>query len=260
MSASVTSIAPPRGTLDPLRVALAAAQQAEKDAKRAVGERETAIVRARELVAAAEAALEKTRAGVQAARAEHARRIADGLARGAAPSIAGATRMARAAEADAEDVLEAARDAAAQLDAGAADLREEFARARSDVGVAVNALLAVAAQSALDEVRSARVRYVCSLAMLQAILGGEDERSTPRFANPVEFLRRSEQRAAPLVTIRDEAGSFVKGGQSWIVKEEDHLVAERVAAAWRRARMALLRIPRCRCRRRRRSMAGERPR
>ena len=106
MSASVTSIAPPRGTLDPLRVALAAAQQAEKDAKRAVGERETAIVRARELVAAAEAALEKTRAGVQAARAEHARRIADGLARGAAPSIAGATRMARAAEADAEDVLE----------------------------------------------------------------------------------------------------------------------------------------------------------
>ena len=41
-------------------------------------------------------------------------------------------------------------------------------------------------------------------------LGGEDERSTPRFANPVEFLRRSEQRAAPLVTIRDRGRQFRK--------------------------------------------------
>lgn len=243
MSATVTSIAPQRDTLDPLRDGLRIAIAAQRAAKSALEVRRSAIVRARELVAAAEAALEKTRGGVQAARAEHARRIADGLARGTAPSIAGATRTARAAEADAEDVLEAARDAAAQLEAGEADLREEVARKRSDVGVAVNALLAVAAQSALDEVRDARRYYVRSLAALQAVLAAEDQREAPRFINPVEYLRRAQQRDAPLVTIREEANAFLRAGQAWVVAEEDHVVAAQVAAAWRRARIALLEDP-----------------
>ena len=114
---------------------------------------------------------------------------------------------------------------------------------RSDVGVAVNALLAVAAQSALDEVRDARRYYVRSLAALQAVLAAEDQREAPRFINPVEYLRRAQQRDAPLVTIREEANAFLRAGQAWVVAEEDHVVAAQVAAAWRRARIALLEDP-----------------
>lgn len=242
MSATVTSIAPPKGTHDPLRDALRMAIEAERAAEQAVAERRTAIAKANGLVEVAERELEGARQGVRAARASRASALADGLARGGAASSGGAsTKAARVVESDAEDGLDAAREALAQLEADLPDLQEDVVRAESDVVAAVNALLVPAAEAALAEAKVAKARFLRAQAALQTILAAEDDRDARRFANPMERHRRREARVAPLEAMKAEARSILI--QTMNIDEADFGTSKAVQEAWRGARARLLEDP-----------------
>ena len=201
--------------------------------------RRQAIGRARDLVAAAEAALEATRIGVAEARERHAEQIAEAAAGGSAPATPGAVRLARAAEQSALDDLDAARGALERLASGFPELEELHAIAANAVIAAANAVIAPAAASAVSAVRAARVKYFDAAALLTVLLGDSDEDKDEDVAelSLVQSLTAQERRAKPLRNVKAEASDLLLAGPPLLDAERPAAFAAQ--EAWRRWRRDL---------------------
>lgn len=225
---------PPAG--DPLRATLAEAIEGQCRAEANAAGHDQAVGRARDLVGDAEAALERARSGVAKAKTRHAENIASAAASGAPPSRQGAVREARAHERDAEDDLEAARDALAQIEAGRADVGDAAAVAAADVVAKVNEVVSAEAEHLLAEMGAARSRCLALAQAIAALTLGDDD--LPKIDDTVARLRAHEAAEAPLKNVRRAAEPLLHNGPA-ITDEAERSAMAQVGGAWRAWRRAL---------------------
>jgi chromosome segregation ATPase len=146
---SISQLKTPRRVDDPLRAALAQALEDAAVARESVERQRAAIEKTRGSVRAAERAVTTAQEGVGKAREAHAQALADSASSDTAPPASG-MRAARQAVEDAQDEVEAAKGALAQLKQEL-PLWEGAAR-EADIAVeaAISAVLAVQVQPVLD--------------------------------------------------------------------------------------------------------------
>lgn len=217
---------------DPLRVALADAIDASRKTDAAIESRRGAIVRATELVEKAERGLEAASAMVADARGRHAQAVAEAAAGGTPPSSPSTMRAARVAEVDAQDEVDAAKSALAQLEGGLPNLQEHAVRAESKVRAAVNAVVASAAKPFLEETRELQAELVAKRAILQFLRHYEANDETSD--DPTLAVILADERKAPLAELHDLIDKFLAQNPLTATNEE-------AVAAWRQAREKLMR-------------------
>jgi hypothetical protein len=211
------------------RQALAVAIEAAAMAARATEGGLAAVARASELVDDAQSKHAAASATVSAAKERHTAATAEAIGRGA-PVPASAVRAARAAQADAEDDLDAAKAALKQLQTALAGLEEEAHRADIAVEAAVNSVLAGEAAVLLVE----RLEHLKrELPELQAKLYFLKSRGFERqgiYSVEVPALH------APLAEIESRITSAIELGLSFhVTAAEQHPAVE----PWRAACAAL---------------------
>lgn len=194
---------------DPLRQALKAAIEAEAEACDACVAADEALERGRAVVGAADAELERARGLVTAARERDSRATAAAVRRSAAGAPdASTTRKARAAVADAEDLLEVAQGACERLKQDCAEKATAALWARNRVLEARAALLAPVFATMLENAAAARMLLATSTAVLIEFLNRD--RPGPDFgADTMSSMAAREARDKPLVEITQEAKRFI---------------------------------------------------
>jgi len=186
---------------DPLRVALVAALAAKAEADEAVKRQRSGIDRARSLVRAAESAVEEAEKGVTTAREAHAAAIADASANDTAPPASG-MRMARLAKVEAEDEVEAAKAALAQLKADLPAVEANARAAAVAIDAAISLILAPYARQLLAKAIALKSQYSPVIAELWAIF-----QDTPA-GKPFDQHFDAQKGQAPLAEIRKEIEIF----------------------------------------------------
>jgi hypothetical protein len=178
-------------SVDALRAALAACLQAKGKADEAVSRQRAGIDRARGGVRAAEAAAKEAEKAVTKAHQTHAEAIAAAAADDAAPRASG-VRAARQAQVDAEDEVEAAKAALAQLKADLPAWAKTVANAEAKIEETISAILEPYARQVLDRAR-------------------ELERQMAPVRKALEDLcdDSNEPSRKPLANVRAEAGRFL---------------------------------------------------
>lgn len=149
MGASLISSNQAKVQADPLREALAAAQQEAREAHRAVERQRLAIDKTRAAQREAEKAVSAAEEGIGAAREAHARALADAAAADTAPPLS-SMRAARQAVTDAQDQAEALKAALAELKARLPDWERTARDADVEVERCISAILAPHAQKLFD--------------------------------------------------------------------------------------------------------------
>ena len=172
----------PRRDDDPLRAQLAQALEAAREAREVVDRQRAAIERTRSSVAAADKAVTVAEKGVEEARAAHAQALADAAAGDAAPPISG-MRAARQAVVDAQDEVEAAKGALAQLKGTLPDFEAELREADIAVEAEISKILAVAVQELMDQAAEiARELLPLRRALLAFVMNDSPPRVSDRLA------------------------------------------------------------------------------
>jgi hypothetical protein len=188
---------------DPLRAALTSALEKARETQRAVARQEAAIERTRASMDAAGAAVERAQKGVGKAQQAYAAELASAAASETPPPSSG-VRKARQAVVDAEDHRDALKAALAKLEKDlpvvVADLRD------ADVAVeaAISAILLPVARSLLERARSVAATLV-PLREALAALWAETDRPTA-WDQQTPFT----EGRAPLASLREEVPEFFR--------------------------------------------------
>jgi hypothetical protein len=203
MMSTVTAIPPREKTRDADdRAAVRAALAAVAKAEGAVEEHKAAVERARSLVAECEAALEKSRADVEKAKRAEAERLA-ASARSAGPrSKSDGLRVARTAELEAVDELDAACAALISLESEEL-AKQDVARAAAELVKSINLYVTKPVELALERAREARMTYLLSQQIVWALLLPPKDVVDPKF---------SEEVRAPLQSLINEANRLFSAG------------------------------------------------
>jgi hypothetical protein len=193
---------------DPLRAALAAAIEAEAEARSAVDTADENLKRGHAVVAAAEAQLESARKLVENARARDVRAMSATIrnkSAGASPD-ATMTRQARAAVQEKEDNLDVAQGSIARLEQDVSESETALLWAIVERTAAANAALVPTCRELLDRARDARRVLAVSKASLAELLN-ERTKDVPAFGDDMlGRINAREQVTAPLSALRSEAG------------------------------------------------------
>ena len=183
MPASVTSISNPSprrgGSGGNERAALEAAIRERARAADAVQAHRSAIARARSLVSLAERRLEKAARGIEEAKQENGRLMAEAIAAGDDDANGGAAivRAARAMEVSGLDHVETARAALRRLQAQSANVDAALIEATNNIDVAINNLLTPVVRAALERARQLDAELNRHLALLRFMRELGHERS-----------------------------------------------------------------------------------
>jgi hypothetical protein len=170
--------------------------------------------------------------GDEAARAEHAERLAQAATAGTAPQADGALRAARAALADAEDQLPAARSAFEQLKTGGAEVADAAAGAKNNVLVAVSEVLKPVCEELLTRAQKAKAGFLLLQTTLLALTDDHEREAVPAFYRSFADIGARDARLAPLAELRRAALRLSFTDADWTA-------AKQAAAPWMQARAAL---------------------
>ena len=165
-----------------LRAALASALHAKVKADEAVGRQRAGIDRARGGVRAAEAAAKEAEKAVTKARETHAEAIAAAAANDAAPPASG-VRAARQAQVDAEDEVEAAKAALAQLKADLPAWEKAAVDAEVEVQKAISEILEPCARQLVHRARQLEQQMAPIRQALEDLCADSTEPSRKPLAN-----------------------------------------------------------------------------
>jgi hypothetical protein len=173
------------------RGALAAAIAKAAKARELVTAHQAAIERAESLLSEAESRFEAASAAVNAARAAHAKQVVQEITAGSRPAPSSLLRSARAAAEDAEDAVTAGRAALRQLESGTAELESVAWLAEQEVEAEIDSLMTPIARTVLAEAK----QLEAELATHQAVLAIIHEFGVvPRFADERVAWRARELR------------------------------------------------------------------
>lgn len=198
---TVTSLKTARREDNPLRGELAAAIEAARAAREAVEQQRAAIARARELESETQRKLEAAKGAVTTAREEHARQLVGAAARGASLPTAGLVRVARAAETDMQDELEAVQAAVSELKADLPGLEEAARDVEIAREAAISSLFIAPAQALLSQAREMKSRLMPLRRVLQLLCVEEATRTT--HADSFAATKREKPLTEIRATIRD---------------------------------------------------------
>jgi hypothetical protein len=217
-----------------LREALSAAIAVERKARASTASAQEALARGCAAVARAEAELERTKKLVDAAKEHDARSTAAAVRKSAdAAPDASATRKARLAVQECEDVLEAARGALGRFEADAEEQDLQAKVAANHVIVCRNEFLAVIAERLLSQAREAKMTLAIAEALVAGLVFVGDD-GAPRFADVFDNVKAKESRDRPLNEITAAFSRFRGSG--------NRDTFEAAAAAEREMREAIVRL------------------
>jgi hypothetical protein len=197
---------------DPLRVALAAAIEAEAEARSAVDTANENLRRGRAFVETAQAAVERAKALVEKAKEGDARRTAAAVRNraGASPD-ASSTRSARAAAQSRLDDYEVAKGTIALLEQAVVESETALSWAVVDCLAARNAVLAPIARELIRLARDGRRTAAAAKTFLAEIFA--ERAGVPRFGdNTLDNIKAGEAVRAPLAELRSEAQQLFLSG------------------------------------------------
>jgi hypothetical protein len=240
---NITSIAKSRDTeADPLRAALAAAIEAEADARRAVSTARENLKRGHAAVDGARAELSQAERLVEAARERDGRAAAAAIRKSAsAPPDVSATRSARLRAQMCEDSAEVAASAIQCLEQNVLESNAALLQCLVDTAACRNAVLAPVCRELISRARGAHRSFALNKAMLVLLLN-DPSSGAPDFGDDtLAGVRAREQIAAPLAGLRDAAERATMSANR--TAEEDSAVVAEAVAALKSAAAALLKDP-----------------
>jgi hypothetical protein len=232
---SNSNVKPPTSARSTARAALAAAIAEASEAQRKSDDARTAIPRAAEMVAQAQARLAEATEAVVAAKAAQAARMATAASSGATLAPDGGMRDARARQTDCEDELDAARDAQAAVEAAATAAHDRVIELQTGIPRAARGVIV----SAIDPAKAIALRAELDARTQELTTALNVELAVLRFANHNALGDNPRHSPSDLPPTSDEFKQIVRN----ILDKENRIfdtkIQQPIADLWSAAFAAL---------------------